>query len=114
MTLRCTENLHTGAARTRAVNIAGCPASHLAINAVNIKLTNIFSLIGRMHGIIFSKISFIILVIFQGDCNKKLDDYEREVSECRLHISQHEAKMASLQDTLKSLEEEKRALETQV
>ncbi|XP_047740664.1 kinesin heavy chain [Hyalella azteca] len=51
---------------------------------------------------------------FQGDCNKKLDDYEREVSECRLLISQHQAKMASLQDALKSNEDQKRTLEEQV
>uniref|UniRef100_A0A6A7FZT0 Kinesin-like protein n=4 Tax=Hirondellea gigas TaxID=1518452 RepID=A0A6A7FZT0_9CRUS len=51
---------------------------------------------------------------FQGDCNKKLDDYERELSQCRLLITQHEAKMASLQDAINCVEKQKRALEEQV
>ncbi|XP_042857767.1 kinesin heavy chain-like, partial [Penaeus japonicus] len=51
---------------------------------------------------------------FQGDCNKKIDDYERELSECRLLISQHEARMKTLQESMHEVEVRKRQLEEQV
>ncbi|XP_042213041.1 kinesin heavy chain-like isoform X6 [Homarus americanus] len=51
---------------------------------------------------------------FQGDCNKKIDEYERELSDCRLLISQHEARMRTLQDSMHEVEVRKRQLEEQV
>ncbi|KAK7061163.1 Kinesin-1 heavy chain [Halocaridina rubra] len=54
------------------------------------------------------------LETFQGDCNKKIDDYERELSDCRLLISQHEARMKTLQETMHEVEIRKRQLEEQV
>ncbi|XP_045601943.1 kinesin heavy chain isoform X3 [Procambarus clarkii] len=51
---------------------------------------------------------------FQGDCNKKIDEYERELSECRLLISQHEARMKTLQESMHEVEIRKRQLEEQV
>ncbi|CAL4066577.1 unnamed protein product, partial [Meganyctiphanes norvegica] len=51
---------------------------------------------------------------FQGDCNKKIDEYERELSETRLLVSQHEAKMKTLQDTTREVDAQKRNLEEQV
>ncbi|XP_069972366.1 kinesin heavy chain isoform X1 [Penaeus vannamei] len=51
---------------------------------------------------------------FQGDCNKKIDDYEKELSECRLLISQHEARMKTLQESMHEVEVRKRQLEEQV
>ncbi|XP_064087210.1 kinesin heavy chain-like isoform X1 [Macrobrachium nipponense] len=54
------------------------------------------------------------LETFQGDCNKKIDDYEKELSDCRLLISQHEARMKTLQETMHEVEVRKRQLEEQV
>ncbi|XP_050685989.1 kinesin heavy chain-like isoform X3 [Eriocheir sinensis] len=51
---------------------------------------------------------------FQGDCNKKIDEYERELSDCRLLISQHEARMKTLQVSMQEVETRKRQLEEQV
>ncbi|XP_076041044.1 kinesin heavy chain isoform X2 [Oratosquilla oratoria] len=51
---------------------------------------------------------------FQGDCNRKIDDYERELSECRLLITQHEARMKTLQESMREVELRKRQLEEQV
>ncbi|XP_071549968.1 kinesin heavy chain-like isoform X2 [Panulirus ornatus] len=51
---------------------------------------------------------------FQGDCNKKIDEYERELSDCRLLISQHEARMKTLQESMNEVEVRKRQLEEQV
>ncbi|KAK3865873.1 hypothetical protein Pcinc_028540 [Petrolisthes cinctipes] len=51
---------------------------------------------------------------FQGDCNKKIDEYEHEVSECRLLITQHEARMKTLQESMMEVEVRKRQLEEQV
>ncbi|KAK8746478.1 hypothetical protein OTU49_017035, partial [Cherax quadricarinatus] len=51
---------------------------------------------------------------FQGDCNKKIDEYERELSDCRLLISQHEARMKTLQESMHEVEVRKRQLEEQV
>lgn len=50
----------------------------------------------------------------QGDCNKKIDEYEHEVSECRLLITQHEARMKTLQESMMEVEVRKRQLEEQV
>ncbi|XP_042213040.1 kinesin heavy chain-like isoform X5 [Homarus americanus] len=52
--------------------------------------------------------------LFNGDCNKKIDEYERELSDCRLLISQHEARMRTLQDSMHEVEVRKRQLEEQV
>ncbi|MPC32081.1 Kinesin heavy chain [Portunus trituberculatus] len=51
---------------------------------------------------------------FQGDCNKKIDEYEKELSDCRLLISQHEARMKTLQTSMQEAETRKRQLEEQV
>jgi len=50
----------------------------------------------------------------QMDCNKKNDEYEKALGECRLKIAQTEAKMNALQETAKDVESRKRALEEQV
>lgn len=47
----------------------------------------------------------------QQDSNRKVTDYERELSECRLLISQHEARMKSLQESMREAENKKRTLE---
>jgi len=47
----------------------------------------------------------------QSDSNKKMDDAERELSEGRLLIQQHEAKIKSLQESARDLEAKKRQLE---
>ncbi|XP_037085145.1 kinesin heavy chain-like [Pollicipes pollicipes] len=48
---------------------------------------------------------------FQNDSNKKMDDAERELSEGRLLIQQHEAKIKSLQESVRDSEAKKRQLE---
>ncbi|XP_065301794.1 kinesin heavy chain [Dermacentor albipictus] len=48
---------------------------------------------------------------FQSDCNKKIESNEKDLAECRLLISQYEAKMKSLQESMKDIENKKRALE---
>ncbi|XP_053204686.1 kinesin heavy chain-like [Panonychus citri] len=48
---------------------------------------------------------------FQNECNKKIELNEKELTECRLLISQYEAKMSSLQDSMKDIENKKRSLE---
>ncbi|KAG7173806.1 Kinesin heavy chain-like 2 [Homarus americanus] len=45
---------------------------------------------------------------------QKIDEYERELSDCRLLISQHEARMRTLQDSMHEVEVRKRQLEEQV
>ena len=47
----------------------------------------------------------------QIDTNKKLTEYERDLSDCRLLISQHEARMKSLQESMREAENKKRGLE---
>ncbi|KAL7297846.1 hypothetical protein TKK_0008877 [Trichogramma kaykai] len=55
-----------------------------------------------------------VLESTQTDCNKKVCDYEKELGECRLLISQHEARMQTLQESMKEAEIRKRALEEDV
>lgn len=50
----------------------------------------------------------------QIDSNKKVSEYERELSDCRLLISQHEARMKSLQESMREAENKKRSLEENV
>ncbi|CAG7837954.1 unnamed protein product, partial [Allacma fusca] len=50
----------------------------------------------------------------QTDCNKKIDEYEKSLGECRLKVAQTEARMSALQETAKDIESRKRALEEQV
>lgn len=47
----------------------------------------------------------------QTDSNKKVSEYEKDLSECRLLISQHEARMKSLQESMRESENKKRTLE---
>lgn len=51
---------------------------------------------------------------FQVDSNKKVESYEKELAECRLLISQYEARMKSLQETIRDNENKKRSLEEEV
>lgn len=48
------------------------------------------------------------------DTNKKVQEYEKELGECRLLISQHEARMKSLQESMRESENKKRTLEENV
>lgn len=50
----------------------------------------------------------------QSDSNKKVSEYERELGECRLLISQHEARMKSLQESMREAENKKRTLEENI
>lgn len=50
----------------------------------------------------------------QTDSNKKVSEYERELGECRLLISQHEARMKSLQESMREAENKKRSLEENI
>lgn len=50
----------------------------------------------------------------QSDSNKKVNDYERELGESRLLISQHEARMKSLQESMREAENKKRCLEENI
>ncbi|XP_012169143.1 kinesin heavy chain [Bombus vosnesenskii] len=50
----------------------------------------------------------------QVDCNKKVAEYEKDLAECRLLISQHEARMQTLTESMKVAEARKRALEEDV
>lgn len=50
----------------------------------------------------------------QIDSNKKVSEYEKELGECRLLISQHEARMKSLQESMREAENKKRTLEENV
>lgn len=54
------------------------------------------------------------LETYQVNCNKKIDTYEKELQECRLLISQYEAKMSSLQESIKDGENKRRLIEEQV
>lgn len=51
---------------------------------------------------------------FQVDSNKKTESYEKELAECRLLISQYEARMKTLQETIRENENRKRSLEEEV
>ena len=46
--------------------------------------------------------------------SKKVAEYEKELSDCRLLISQHEARMKSLQESMRESENKKRSLEESV
>ena len=48
------------------------------------------------------------LETFQADSNKKVSEYEKELCECRLLISQHEARMQTLSESMKEAEARKR------
>lgn len=50
----------------------------------------------------------------QTDSNKKVSEYERDLGECRLLISQHEARMKSLQESMREAENKKRTLEENI
>ncbi|XP_078259484.1 kinesin heavy chain [Rhinoraja longicauda] len=47
----------------------------------------------------------------QLDCNKKLNENERELAACQLLVSQHEAKIKSLTDYMQNVEQKRRQLE---
>nr|CAG4634618.1 EOG090X014G [Alona affinis] len=50
----------------------------------------------------------------QGESSKKMDESERELVDLRLTITQHEAKMKALQESMKEVENKKRHLEEAV
>ncbi|XP_015911040.1 kinesin heavy chain [Parasteatoda tepidariorum] len=54
------------------------------------------------------------LEAFQAECNKKIEVNEKELAEGRLLISQYEAKMKSLQETMRDVDTKKRNLEEAV
>lgn len=54
------------------------------------------------------------LDIQQQATSKKVAEYEKELSDCRLLISQHEARMKSLQESMRESENKKRSLEESV
>ncbi|XP_069791079.1 kinesin heavy chain isoform X2 [Narcine bancroftii] len=47
----------------------------------------------------------------QLDCNKKMNENERELAACQLLVSQHEAKIKSLTDYMQNVEQKRRQLE---
>ncbi|KHJ47228.1 kinesin heavy chain family protein [Trichuris suis] len=51
---------------------------------------------------------------FQMDCTARMENNERELSECRLSVQQYEIRMNSLLASLKEVEEKKRHLEEMV
>lgn len=55
-----------------------------------------------------------LLETAQSDGLGKLESLEKELSESRLLVGQHEAKMKSLSETMKEVEGKKRSLEEQV
>lgn len=48
------------------------------------------------------------------DTTKKVGEYEKDLAECRLLISQHEARMKSLQESMRESENKKRTLEENI
>ncbi|XP_072234408.1 kinesin-1 heavy chain-like [Leuresthes tenuis] len=50
----------------------------------------------------------------QAESTQRLDETERELTACQLRISQHEAKIKSLTDSLQNVEQKKRQLEESV
>lgn len=50
----------------------------------------------------------------QTDSKKKVSEYERDLGECRLLISQHEARIKSLQESMRESENKKRTLEENI
>ena len=51
---------------------------------------------------------------FQGDSNKKLEERERELSDTKLLIQQHEAHIKTVAESMKALDAKKAGLERQV
>ena len=51
---------------------------------------------------------------YQSTCNKKIESHEKDLTECRLLISQYEARMNSLQETIRDAENKRRVLEETV
>ncbi|GLH10598.1 Kinesin heavy chain [Gryllus bimaculatus] len=47
----------------------------------------------------------------QAKCNKKQNEYEKELTECRMIINQHEGRVKILQESMREAEERKRVLE---
>ncbi|XP_048454913.1 kinesin heavy chain [Rhincodon typus] len=47
----------------------------------------------------------------QLDCNRKMNENERELAACQLLVSQHEAKIKSLTDYMQNVEQKRRQLE---
>lgn len=56
----------------------------------------------------------IVLFFSSSFSCSQIYDYERELAECRLLISQHEARMKSLQEMMKETENKKRTLEENI
>merc|ERR1719309_1669187 len=50
----------------------------------------------------------------QSEANKKSEDMEKELSDCRLTIVQHEAKMKTLNETIRESDTKKRSLEEEL
>ncbi|KAB7506144.1 Kinesin heavy chain, partial [Armadillidium nasatum] len=50
----------------------------------------------------------------KGDCNKKIDDYEKELGELRSQCAKHEVRMRTLQESMVEVESRKKQLEEQV
>uniref|UniRef100_A0AAG5DWW2 Kinesin-like protein n=1 Tax=Anopheles atroparvus TaxID=41427 RepID=A0AAG5DWW2_ANOAO len=50
----------------------------------------------------------------QADTCRKVGDYEKDLSECRLLISQHEARIKSLHESMREAENKKRTLEENI
>ncbi|XP_055709588.1 kinesin heavy chain [Phlebotomus papatasi] len=48
------------------------------------------------------------------DSNRKVSEYEKDLADCRLLISQHEARMKSLQESMREAENKKRTLEENI
>lgn len=51
---------------------------------------------------------------YQNDSQKKISENEKELADCRLLISQHEARMQTLSESMKEADARKRALEDDV
>ncbi|XP_055526887.1 kinesin heavy chain-like [Wyeomyia smithii] len=51
---------------------------------------------------------------FQQEANQKINEHEKDLSVCKLLISQYEARIKSLQETIREAENKKRALEENV
>lgn len=58
----------------------------------------------------FCGFSWLLLFFF----SLQISDYERDLAECRLLISQHEARMKSLQESMREAENKKRTLEENI
>lgn len=56
----------------------------------------------------------VILETQSTDTTKKVGEYEKDLADCRLLISQHEARMKSLQESMRESENKKRTLEENI